>query len=140
MKKYLVLFGLILLQSCNSSGSGDSVNNTNPSLADIVGVWDDSVTIDNTTDERYTVIRADGTIGGYDYLGDSFYNGLNCYDKVADITIIDLGGGDFFINFTIFHVIISDGELVVTNPDSGVTFTSVPSLMLESDFAPICGV
>jgi hypothetical protein len=116
-----------------------SINNSSPSLADIVGVWDGSVTNINGTDEIYTVIKANGAAISYDYLGDSFDRGPNCYDKDT-YTITDLGGGNFSGDGLVWNAIISNGNLVATGSFEGnaFTITDVPSSLLESDFAPIC--
>ena len=143
MKKYIALFVLILIQGCNSNSnsSSGSFNNDTPSLAQISGVWNNSRTIDGLTDEMYVVIKTNNTMMSYDYLGDSYDNTANCYEKFA-LTISDIGGGNFLIGessigFEEVHISISDGNLILTI--DGISEPAVRrSLLLESDFAPIC--
>ena len=120
-----------------SGGGGDSVNNTSPFLVDIAGVWNNSETIDGLTDEVYLVIKTNGTVVFYDYMGDSFDAEANCYMSFTE-TISDLGGGDFLVggNWTV-HLTISSGNLITTF--DGITDPPMPpSSLLESDLAPIC--
>lgn len=67
----------MLLTACNDE-SEDSVKVTG--LSSIVGVYDWSDTYDDgSVDEWYLAIDADGYISDYDYQGDSFDLGENCY-------------------------------------------------------------
>ena len=76
---------ILVLSACSGDGSsGGKI----PSQ--LVGVWDTSQQVGQVVDELYTVVRSDGTGTDYDYQGDSFDQGLNCY-LVSDYTITYLG-------------------------------------------------
>lgn len=120
-----------LLVGC---GSSDSSSNSTV-LSDISGVWNS--TIDG--DETYDVFRVNGTYTEYDYLGDAFDNGANCYEK-SDATIIEKGGNRFEL--------ISGGESLsfsanvkddnITIKADGETLVFPRSDLQESDFTPLC--
>lgn len=105
MKKTLSLLSLSVMLSACSSDSGSDLHNypkNEPVLADIAGIWD------NTTDhgmfgvdEYYTVIKENGDIINYDYLGDDFDDLDDCYEKFTGSNLIELGSGQFKSEFTI---------------------------------------
>lgn len=136
MRISLVLLISFLVSACGgSSGGGNSAQ-----LAEIAGVWDSSVTYGNVVDEIYTVINEDGTATEYDYLGDSFDDFANCYEK-TDFTLTYLGGDEFRatgpdgITFT-FNASASGDTLTLRAGSQTIDVTR--SALIESDFQPIC--
>lgn len=118
-----------------SSGSpgGDGSDLT---LADLVGIWDATREEDGLEDESYSVFRANGEFFDYDYDGDSFDMGENCY-YAEEGTIEDLGNGRFLVdgvNTVTFRA--SGDELIATS--YGVDFFFRPTAMTEGDFTPLC--
>jgi len=134
LKNMFLVSLLIFLSSCSDSGS------ENATLSSLAGVWDSTTTEDSLVDEYYTVMKIDGTVVDYDYMGDSFDNGPNCYLSDAG-TIVDLGNGDFIASYNsgrvlYAHITISGNTLYATTQyGSG---TSVKTNLLESDFTPAC--
>ncbi len=91
----------ILAVACGGSGSGDlSGGRTNgdlaQSLSDVVGVWDASYQEDGLTDELYWEIDEDGNMSLFDYDGDSFDAGENCYFVLNDVIQIEYAGSGRF--------------------------------------------
>lgn len=136
MKKSLFV-AFLLFTLCACGDDGDSAL----TLADIAGVWDDSTVYSSTIeDEWYIVIKPDGTITDYDYYGDTFDQGDDCYYKSESI-ITDLGGGNFEIIDedgleVIVHASISGNQLVFKVDNDTYAFPQSP--LQESDFTPLC--
>lgn len=86
MKIYWLLFVVIALAGCGSSGGSDSSETGAASSAidnRFVGLWDQTE-VDNEygEDVYYQYISEDGSVIIYDYYGDSFDDMGNCYAKV----------------------------------------------------------
>jgi hypothetical protein len=131
------------LEAC-SDDENSGGNNNNPSLADISGVWDATNTIGQEIDEIYVVIRANGESITYDYNGDSFDQGSNCYISYSE-TLTDLGGGEFEITDVFDEKYIATFELSgnqliaeTTFRSTTITQTLSPTSLQESDFSPPC--
>ncbi|MCP4323505.1 MAG: hypothetical protein GY787_16975 [Alteromonadales bacterium] len=144
MKKVLVLtISSLFLVACGGNGGSDSSQKSNidePSLSDISGIWDESETIDEKVDVIYSVIKDHGELILYDYDGDSYHNGDDCYYKYS-FTITDLGGGAFEVytpeaNVNI-SIVLSDNKLIATHSD-GSSFTTEKSSIQESELSPLC--
>ena len=138
--KYLAVIFMLVLVGCGSSSDSDSnrVNARNATLADIVGVWDNSVEFANEVDEMYSVIKEDGSFIDYDYYGDSADNNGNCYEQ-SELKLIDQGEGDFLIvaggiEFMTIKITISGDTMY----QSTTSFPSVRTDRVESDFTPLC--
>lgn len=103
---------VVVLSACSSSDDAQIAT-----YNDIIGTWKE--TQDNG-DEYVEIIHDDGTFSDYDYLGDSFDNGADCYRYEGDSFIDDLGNGDFLVNdggdtFQL-HITMSGDSLFITNP------------------------
>lgn len=140
MKKILALtISSLFLVACGGGGSGSSDNRSNneqPSLSDISATWDAKVTVGEEVDEIYLVIKDHGEMVLYDYDGDSYDDGSDCYYKYS-VAITDLGDGFFEIYGDVAdtHTVkleISDSQLF-----DGVDYMPESSLK-ESDFVPLC--
>jgi len=139
MKKILSLSACLLLAACGGSGS-DGDSSDSPSLSDISGIYDSGSTEDGITDEMYLVIRSNGTWTEYDYAGDEFDQGANCY-VVADFGEIEgFENGEFELYsdgldaFTDVEIALVDDSLEVTSAE-GDTVSSFPSsTKVESEF------
>ncbi len=142
--KYLSLLLIMVLSACGGSTSSDGDATT---LADIVGVWDETETDENGTDESYLVFTASGDLTIYDYQGDSYDMGENCYEKEM-LIITDQGSGIFSITdaqetedpFSVALSLSSD-RITATFTDDGVSESNsniVRTDRLESSFTPLC--
>ena len=109
----LACISVFILASCGSSGGSA----TNATFNDIIGTWQET---DDDGDIFVTVMRNDGTFTDYDYMGDTFDNGLDCYIDTDGGMITDLGNGDFVVDdgFGLYnlHITISGDTLYVRNP------------------------
>lgn len=88
----------VLLGACSLDSNNDSKNYpiNEPTLEEISGVWDYSSDHgEYGIDEFYLVVNTSGELFHYDYLGDSYDNLENCYEKLGGDKIIDLGNGEF---------------------------------------------
>ena len=139
--KYLAVIFTLVLAGC---GSG-SDSGKNATLADIVGTWDASEEVGQEVDELYSIIKADGSITEYDYDGDSFDQGENCYYKYEYVTLVDQGEGDFSVEYNGTEVAtvkinLSGNTMEVSGTDEEGSFTSssVRSDLTEDDFTPLC--
>jgi hypothetical protein len=122
---------------CSNNSSTSSTNASINSVGDFVGIYENFVTQeDNTVDEKYVKVGEDGSYTEYDYLGDSYDLGNNCY-SVFSTKITHISNNRFSIVFdnkpVEFSITLSDGEYIVSssgNPD--MTFKK--SSMLETSF------
>ena len=147
MFKTLATVALSLtLTGCGSSSSSDPANSNNNSntatdatLSKIAGVWDASTTIGQVTDEFYSVIRNNGTFTDYDYLGDSFDMGPNCY-LVSNGTISDQGNGNFTVDGSSLSISINEtvNPVTITVVEGNQAITLTKLTRLESSFTPTC--
>ena len=131
---------LIALTACGGGGDGGDGGDTAPSLSGISGVWDFSTTYDQELDERYYFINASGVLVDYDYQGDSYDQGPNCFYNYS-ASIFDLGNGEFLViapdgDEYNFSAAIYENTLVVL--EDGETFRGYKSSLQESDFTPLC--
>ncbi len=112
----LILIFIFSLTSCGSdSGGGSSSVN---SLSDIARVWDWSDNYGNgIVDEYYIHFSESGSVSGYDYDGDNYDQGSDCYyiDRNWD-TITHVSGNTFNSSLAgeFDASINSDGALVLT--------------------------
>ena len=129
MKKALaaVLLSFIILVGCGGGGNSGAEGSSSSVtvLSSIVGVYDWSDFYqDGTIDEWYLAIAPDGWISDYDYRGDSYDRGRNCY--VIDRNwerLAHLGDNRFvFLNGDIIKADFFSGSLVFTpvSTESGV--------------------
>ena len=133
--RYLALLIALFLVGCGSDDEG-----TPASLSDIIGVWDASTREGQLIGEVYTVIKSDGSYITYDYDGDSFDNGDNCFN-IYDGTLIDLGSGNFEIENGPSYYITVKGNTMTTNTtidNQKISITATRSNRLESSFTPSC--
>jgi len=153
MKKLLIitlLFFLNTISGCGDGGGNDSngnssnlIDNPTPTLSDIVGVWDYVGDDDEVEDIYYMVIRETGEILGYDFMGDDFDQGKDCYEvDYDDEWLTEMGGGRFNLSTSdgdkmIFDAKIEDGLLVVDSLAYGRE-TYLRKNLSESDLTPLC--
>ena len=92
----------VIIDDTNNNGDNVIIDDTsNSSITDIVGVWDDSETLDNgEIDEVYLVIRSSGEVFFYDYDGDSFDKGANCYYSGSFGAFTSLGNANFRFDYS----------------------------------------
>jgi len=144
MKKFLALsFTSLFLVACNSDDNTtentQSANIAQPSLAQIDGVWDFTETSQSGEDQIYVSIDSDtNEYVIYDYFGDSFDQGPDCYLKYSEV-ITDLGGGlfelsEFGVDYFQFNFLITNNQLQLR--DDYETYPR--SSLTESDFTPLC--
>jgi|GEM_PF-2732882 len=139
--KYLSIPLILVLAACG----GEDDSSSPATLADLVGVWDGSETVEQKRDELYTVIQQSGDFVSYDYMGDSANNGENCYEKSNGANITDQGGGEFIIS----SQFAADETVTITvsgnsmslfgyNDEGAYRDNALKSNLLESDFTPLC--
>ena len=116
-----------------SNTSSSDTGTSNVTLADIVGVWDSSI----GSDENYTAFRSNGTYVDYDYQGDAFDMGENCYD-VYPGTIEDLGNGRFRLDDSdrVGTFSFSGDDLRFQAPEG--TYSLSSTSLSETDLVPEC--
>jgi len=112
-------FGLVLITlfliSCGSSGGVDSRPAT---FNDLVGSWK---LTDTDGDEVIFIFENNGDINIYDYMGDSFDQGPDCYiGPIFAFTIADLGDGEFMLD--------GDSSSTVSGTISGNTLVLTDSI------------
>ena len=139
--KYLSIPLILVLAACG----GEDDSSTPATLADLVGVWDGSETVEQKRDELYTVIQESGDFVSYDYMGDSADNGENCYEKSNGASIADQGAGEFIISSQFaadetVSITVSGNSMSLFGEDDEGAYRSnaVKSSLLESDFTPLC--
>lgn len=140
MKRFLFasVFSIFLV-ACGGSSSG---NNSDTSLSDIVGVYDNTSIKDQGVDESYIVIKQDGQFIEYDYQGDSFHLGLNCY-VIINTMITDFGTGKFELSDNsgysqMVGISHTENSFTLSSDDFSDTLTLKKSTLLEKDFIPQC--
>lgn len=138
--KFLALIMAVFLVGCGSGNEG-----TPASLSDIVGVWDDSEFEEQVLDEWYYVIQEDGQTYWYDYQGDSYNMGDNCYESLKSSRLVDLGNGEFNEVYSgddpsTLNISISGNKMTVngTDIDGRYRYTRERSSKLISDLTPLC--
>jgi len=107
-------------------------------LASIAGLWDDSYTFPNgTVNITYLQITADGRYANYDYRGDSFDLGLNCYETIEGVISEEDGGGFRAVVLgeeLRFDAIAEGGQLRVTFEGGGMTSLAEVTGVSTTDF------
>ena len=138
--KYLAVMLTLVLAGCGAEDSG-----RNATLEDLVGSWDQSEKHDQEIDELYFIVKDDGATIDFDYFGDSYDQGDNCYSKEEGETIVDNGGGNFVVqrlnvDESSVHVAISGSTITITGSYEGQPYTSTAKKisLIESDFTPLC--
>ena len=150
---------IILLATLAGCGSDSDTENTSlqeeqaefVTFQDIIGTWKSPLE-DDSSEEEYTVIKANGHMIDYSY--DSNFG--NCYETFDSVmsTIEDLGQGNFKIRHLekendvyeeyssqIVAIALLGNDLVFSGTENDVPYTqtSFASDILESDFmAALC--
>lgn len=155
MKKVILSVAILSLIGCGSDDDSPSTPSGGVSgSVNAEGVWDGT----EDGDEIYLVVKS-GVWIEYDYLGDSYDNGPNCYTSyILDIenrgdntyrvfypNLTDSEYSDVKItqsnnnlNFEVIAREISDANASDFAP-VGYAFSYKPSTLSESDFSPLCG-
>lgn len=168
------VFLALSLSGCGGGGGGDDVAPTGgPSddtipvtlLSDISGFWNTTRTVNDAQDIGYVEISTSGELTHYNYMGDGFDRGDDCYVVSAPsgleyLTLTPTGAGTFLISH------LKDGSTdtatgaIMRNSSSsivGFSFTDPTSEMVDylgtdngvwfreigakaSDYSPICNV
>lgn len=131
----------VILTGC---GSDDNDDGSQAGLELISGVWDAFDLEGQLVDEGYLYISPNGEITSYDYLGDSFDNGDNCYSEFFEGTVS-------FVSDSLYVFENVDGEereldIRVTNDilrlspvdDESLVDEFPRSTLFLSDLSPIC--
>jgi hypothetical protein len=136
------IFGALLcfLMACGG-GSGSEepevIIEINP-FEPLVGVWDETYeTEEGLVNEHYVVITFQGQYKIYDYQGDSYDQGDNCYDLYS-WQMISYGNNEFGfqgLDYTLYLSVSGDILTTWNDEESGDT----PRIDLTtSDFTPLC--
>lgn len=145
MKKilFITLACLFIVGCDDDDNAANSDNAEQPSLAQISGVWDftDTYEGEDEKDIAYLVIKDHGEFIIYDYLGDAFDQGSDCYFQVNS-SITDLGNGEFeigtFGEFFTLNMSTSNSDLILTEASSGDSAAFPSTALTEDDFTPNC--
>lgn len=141
MKKLLALtISSLFLVACGGDDSTNSNNIGKPSLSQISGVWDLTETDEFGEDQLYLAIKDSGEFIIYDYDGDTWDQGEDCYYKFSE-TITDLGSGAFEISeymgdYSTSNISLTENQLAVVETSEKHTFPRAS--LQESDFVPLC--
>jgi len=113
----------VALTACGGSDSSNEAEttNTDPSQTEIVGVYDASIqvitkkkvtrkvelTVDTVevTNEVYVHIDSDGKMTQYDYKGDAYDNGSNCYVAGTVLDSLNFGGNIVSAGDGVFEIV-----------------------------------
>ncbi len=71
----LLVLGVLLMSACSQSGNGSN----QVEIEHLIGLWNSSENKSGKSDIIYTRISSDSTIVEYDFDGDAFDQGLECY-------------------------------------------------------------
>ena len=128
------------MAACGSSDDDDSA--IVASLDDVTGVWDANGKYGAEEDEVNIIIKSDGTLTIFDFDGDTYDQGDDCYDKVIN-TFTDLGNGNFqMVNDNDspdnMKITKSGNKLTVVFADGSDTRILILSSLVETDFVPLC--
>lgn len=100
VREFTVFCSVVFVLAACGGDSGSGSGGETTSLSDIAGLWDLTYEDQGRIDEIYWGFSASGSFTIYDYFGDSFDNGDNCYFILEDIAeIVHLGGNSFEIRF-----------------------------------------
>lgn len=146
MKIIYLVASVILLAACGGDSGGSS-----SSLSNIAGIYEynyEPDVIGSENDEGYIIITEDGRYTEYDFLGDAFDQGSNCY-IIFDFDIESLGGTSYLLS----NDDGDEGTATIDETENGllITITSfneeefefeIPvtqnTSILESDLTPDC--
>jgi len=136
---FLVGLCLVGLAACSSGGNkggttgtltgGTDTGSTDSSTsqtgggvtAAIAGLWNETTDEGaDGTDVIYTQFNADGTGTSYDYLGDTFDEGDNCYD-IINFTIEVLGNNQYRVGALTFGAVRQGPNLVLSGIGGSIT-------------------
>lgn len=114
----LLSSSFILVLSACGSDSSSSENDNDVVESEFVGLWDATNIIDDETDLIYLDLAADGTGTEYDYDGDSFDQGDNCYNITQNAFSLKRDGNSYIYTeaetVVIASVAIIDDYLFLT--------------------------
>lgn len=133
---------LLLLPFLSACGGSESESSHSPAtLSDVVGVWDMTETSEYGEDVYYMSITEYGDLIFYDYDGDTYDQGQDCYFEIdPSMTLTDLGEGKFELsNGTDYtNISLSTGADSLIMTVEGVS-SSLPATSLQvSDLTPLC--
>ena len=122
-----------VVSACGGGGGGSDDPGTTPSgsedkiavnsISQIEGFWNATETRNGVQDVDYEYVSSSGVFTSYDYMGDSFDRGDNCY--AVELQSVD--------DYTIFTPGSGDGSFYIIDLDEGVTTTTDAKLYLNSD-------
>lgn len=136
---HFTLISLVILAMAGCGSGGDDSGQEVTSLSQLAGVWDFS---EGTNDVWYIYFDQNGNVSDYDYQGDTFDMGADCY--IADVnwgTVIHISGNTFRLSTSSIEftaVIDGNGALVTTDPGGKTVFPA--TTLTVSDFnSKLCG-
>jgi len=142
MKKILLItLACLFIVGCeDDESSSNNENLAQPSLAQISKTWDLTETDEFGEDVVYLVVKDHGEFIIYDYDGDSWDEGDECYYKLTS-TITDLGDGSFEIAacedyYPVVDMSISEGRLAISDEEGAYSYPE--ATLEESEFVPLC--
>jgi len=145
MKRFFIIIAVILLTpACNDDGggAGGSAQMANPTMSDIVGAWDFSDQYENLVDEYYVNIHPNGTMQFFDYDGDTYDQGSDCYYFDGNEYLKEIRPGTFKIsNAEDYEEVIVEMELRGNKLEISTPYTTDVLTRISNspaDFSPLC--
>lgn len=121
----------------------DMFDLNNTEFAGLAGVWNASDDFGVEVDELYLVIDANGLFRDYDYMGDTFDQGPNCYElesgwleKSGDLYTLHYEDGQIITDISIE----ANGDVLsVVNSAEDFSADYPRETRTEEEFVPVCG-
>jgi hypothetical protein len=143
MKKSLIFVSILFLAACG--GGGDSGSKAPEKT--IVGVWDGTEDMGQEgKDESYLVIDANRSMSFYDYDGDSYDQGDNCYWIFKNFaTLVSLGNDRYTLDpvdaeeaSSVIKLVVAGDSMTATDEESDEAVVMKRTTRQVSDFTPEC--
>ena len=148
MKKLLMMSLLATLTACGGgSGDGGGDFTSGGSASKLVGMW--NATTDegeDGIDENYLAIDSDGFVSLYDYDGDTYDDGENCYWIEEDVAELKALGDDRYrvvqegsSDTQILIITVQNNTMTIAEEGDEEDFSTLTrSSIPVSDFTPEC--
>ena len=118
----------VLSEFGGDGASQNGVVNDQGSTSAIAGLWDFTQSYGaEGTDVFYILFRSNGTGAVYDWMGDSYDMGENCYTN-SEFTFESLGGDRYATPTFAFNASQQNGNLSFSDPDGRGVFPSAVGL------------
>ena len=142
----LLIGGLFAgVTACTSGDDGQTVQQDHNQQESISGVFDFSP---GNGDEQYLYVAPNGDLEFYDYKGDDFDRGPECFEKFTDqqgaVRLVSLEeDGKFRLEYTngssrIVNIEVSESGMNITSESGQEDYFSKLNELSVDDLAPLC--